>query len=65
MDPEPVADNVPASLTELFPAPKPEPNNAFHQVHESATTPVHEGVLLKFEGIDGSPTHISTTMKDL
>ncbi|ROL45353.1 hypothetical protein DPX16_4694 [Anabarilius grahami] len=65
MDPETVADNVPASLTELFPAPEPEPNNASDQVHDSATTPVPEGVLLEFEGIDGSPTHISATMKDL
>ncbi|ROI15846.1 hypothetical protein DPX16_21353 [Anabarilius grahami] len=51
----------PASPAEPCSAPEPEPNLMSDQVRESATMPVAEGVLVEFEGIDGSPAHTPAT----
>lgn len=64
--PEPIADTEPKPAAMLVPdtwhkpitAPEPEPGGKSHQVCEMAISSVPVGVLVKFEGMDWSPTHI-------
>lgn len=62
MEPGPAAVKVPVSQTEPYPAPEPEPNDISYQERESTTMPITKGLLVEFEGREGSSAHTPATV---
>ncbi len=64
--PEPTADGEPEpDVTEPIIPTEPEPQTSSDQVREPATSSVLEGVLVVFEGLEGSAAHTPATEGEL